>query len=308
MCASGFSEEITRQYFSPVYKTKINDDKVNVRILPGIRYKKVSQLNRGDIVLVTGISSKREVIDNYDGYWLRIDSEDEKDSWGMPKGWVFSKYVDFDKNINVTTLKFKKFIPAAEQYCSQIVLEIQRGGKNKEVKICPDKLVNQDYYTFTWSDDNPDFYFTDCPGTYVWKPNTKEIAHITYFGDSAESAWVHFNDDFTYMFQDGGTSPGPRGLGIYKVNTNEMVFSGSYYENIKLNGDTVQIVVACDDWEIENGYVDSESLNYAKKFKETDNKPPMSNDGLANTLLAIYELNYKTNKRKFIKCEWIETQ
>ena len=68
MCASGFSEEITRQYFSPVYKTKINDDKVNVRILPGIRYKKVSQLNRGDIVLVTGISSKREVIDNYDGY------------------------------------------------------------------------------------------------------------------------------------------------------------------------------------------------------------------------------------------------
>lgn len=79
MCASGFSEEITRHYFAPVYKTKINDDKVNVRILPGIRYKKVSQLNRGDIVLVTGISSKREVIDNYDGYWLRIDSEDEKE-------------------------------------------------------------------------------------------------------------------------------------------------------------------------------------------------------------------------------------
>ena len=42
--------------------------------------------------------------------------------------------------------------------------------------------------------------------------------------------------------------------------------------------------------------------------RETDNKPSMSNDGLANTLLAIYELNYKTNKRKFIKCEWIETQ
>jgi len=50
------------------------------------------------------------------------------------------------------------------------------------------------------------------------------------------------------------------------------------------------------------------SPQVAKKFKETDNKPPMSNDGLANTLLAIYELNYKTNRRKFIKCEWIETQ
>ena len=64
-----------RQYFGTVAKTTVNDDNLNIRLKPSTSSLKIGKLNKGDTVIIKGFSDKREKIDGFEGYWLKIQVE-----------------------------------------------------------------------------------------------------------------------------------------------------------------------------------------------------------------------------------------
>ena len=74
--ANNFQLELdNRQYFGTVAKTTINIDNLNIRLKPSTSSLKIGMLKKGDVVTVKGYSDKRERIDNFNGYWLKIQIE-----------------------------------------------------------------------------------------------------------------------------------------------------------------------------------------------------------------------------------------
>jgi hypothetical protein len=122
------------------------------------------------------------------------------------------------------------------------------GTTEIQISLYSHKQANQNFWTFAWDLDNENYHYTNIPGSYAWHPETNELKHITYIGTAGESAWVIFTDDFKYIIEDFGTSPGPRGLGIWQANNGKRIFSGSYYRDIKLHGHVVEVIYSYVSW------------------------------------------------------------
>lgn len=177
--ANDFQLELdNRQYFGTVAKTTVNDDNLNIRLKPSTSSLKIGKLNKGDTVIIKGFSDKREKIDGFEGYWLKIQVEKNDiikdyacDNFGW-YGWVFSKYVNIDPKINVSTFRVEKVNFATESRISSLNLEMNRDGTKSIVKVYPHKFENQESYYFVWSDDIKGFMYSDPVGTFKWNPKT----------------------------------------------------------------------------------------------------------------------------------------
>jgi hypothetical protein len=128
-----------------------------------------------------------------------------------------------------------------------------------------------------------------------------------------ESAWVKFTDDFAYLLQDFGTSPGPRGLGVWRVEDEQLIFSGMYYNNINLRGHTINIVYVYNNWNISNDRLDNEILKYAEEYKLNNPIPDdmvlySGETGSEIELLILCELNLDTNIRNILTGQYIYVQ
>lgn len=297
-----------RECFGTVARAMVNDDNLNIRLKPTTNSIKVGKLNKGDIVTIKGYSDKKETIDNFEGYWLKIQVEENDvikdyagDNFGC-FGWVFSKYIDIDPKIEVSKLAVKKVNPATENNCMYIDLEIDRQGEKSIVHIYPDKLGNQ--YFFVWSDDAIDFMFSDPVGTFKWNPETNEITHITDMGYICESAWCLVSDDGKLFFQDYGTSPGVRAFAIYDVETKKYLFGGSYLRDLEYDGKSIVIVEECSRWRINNNRVSDESLKRSKEYKKT----LQAKDLESRNVVVRYKLNLADFTREYLDCTTVVEQ
>lgn len=306
-----FSQELkTEKYSCTSYKTIVNDSNVNIRNIPSKNGKRNGKLDKNDIVYVTGIAQTLDTIDNFTGRWLRVDTEKKtKDNINL-SGWIFSKYIDFPTNIISSQFEFVKYYPRDAKSTNKMVLKITGGIHQREITVYPNKLENQSFFTFTWNDDESDFIYSDPAGTFTWNPQNNEIKRITYLGQTVESAWVYFSDDFRYMLEDYGTSPGPRGLSIYDLKNDMNVFSGSYYQDIDLSGHKIKVAVPGYSWIMNDKNskdIDKESLDRLNSFI---NKNPINSrdDGLDNTPIVLYSYDMDTGKREYIECKYIVTQ
>ena len=292
--------EYERKYLGTIYITKIIDDRVNIRSLPSLEGTVVAQLNTDDIIAVTGISKSADLIDDHQGYWLKIyQLEGDPEQYKLPLGWVFSMYVSELSDLESEQLSF------ASDNKNSGTLKIKAG--DKEYTVYLNKLGSQDFYSFVWTDDWNDFRYSYIPGTYIWYPSTNEIKHITYKGETLEAGWAVFTDDFRYMLQDYGTGPGTRAIGVFNLVTNESIFSGSYYSNINLEGYEIDIIYSYTDWDIKEGRIDDETEQYALKYL-ADNKIEKRTDCLEDTLIVKYRYNFNEKIRTFTGCEVIVTQ
>jgi hypothetical protein len=135
--------------------------------------------------------------------------------------------------------------------------------------------------------------------------------------DWGPSLWQIMTDDSQYLIQDYGTRPAPRTVVVRNLENNEIVFSGSYYENINLQGHTIEIVQFYGEyyggkWSI-NRNLSEEEKYFAEYFLKT-NEPPEELMRIADLakgngmgLLIIFEYNIKTRETKIIGGKYIGT-
>ena len=302
-----FAQEYRWEHDGTILFTKITSDHVNVRNFPSLEGGIITQLNTNDEIVVTGMSDRPDEIGNFKGFWLKINLS--KELFIDQTGWVYSQYVKDSAKLMPSKLIIRKLGIEKDIFNRNydlLTIDLNRGNQIQECQVYPFKQSTQNYYTFTWSYNDKNFYFTDVPGTYAWYPDTNRLVHVTYMGSSAQSAWVCFTDDFEYMLQDFGTGPGVRGIGVWNVKTRQQIFSGAYYQELFLKNHELEIVYA--DWEIESGRTDEETERYAKEFKRLNPLPKVRSDDLRNTLLVIYRMNLDTKIRKLKECKYIYTQ
>lgn len=293
-----------REYFGSIAKATVNDNFVNVRLMPSQSSEKVDLFNKGDVVEIRGFSDKREVIDGYNGYWLKVSIEKGLDGYYSDWcGWIFSKYVDVPNEIEASSFSVIDTELSEDGRVSKLKLKITRYNEDKEVTIYPSKMPNQSFYTFVWSDDISDFMFCDPVGTFKWFPETNEIRHITYMGDGEKSAWCLISDDEKYLFKDFGTAPGVRGLGIFEIATNKSIFSGSYLRDLEYVDDSMTVVEACTSWAIREKYVSEETIRHAEEYKKQlpEEKLSRVETGL-DFIVVRYRFNLNTREKSYLDC------
>jgi len=284
------------QYWGTIYNSFIIDDDVSVRAYPSLSADILFKINKNTKIVIIGVSKEIDNINNHTGNWLNIAIGDP---WGE-KGWCFGKHV---KNglITAAEIKITGLLPK-EEHRAQGLIGLQKINEvERQIGLSPHKLEHQNFYTFAYDWSVDFFHYSNIPGSYAWFPETNELKHITYIGTDMESGWSIFTDDFKYVLQDFGTSTGPRLLGVWRTEDGEDIFSGFYYEDIKLNGNTINIVYVYDDWNISEGRLDNEILVYCEEFKRNNPAPEDM------TLIINCEFNLDTRVRKIISGEYIYT-
>lgn len=298
--------------FSPLFssnldkllKTTVNDEPLNIRALPSTDSKKVGKLFKGNEVIVCGFSDTRENIDGYNGYWVKIAIYDEEyEYWDFGQKWIFSKYIDIDKTLDVSILKPLKLIEDENR------LEISIIRKNGKVTTSVDvkKLNGQEFYTFNYLYNyfNKDtFSYSDPTGTFVYYPSTNEIKHITVLGESEESSWGLFTNDFRFFLQDFGTGPGIRALGIIDLTTNEEIFSGHHLRDLGYDGESI---IICETSSLKTK--NYEMIPNTERAKARDAQTNISREmKKGKKVVDRYRYNLYTGEVKYIDYTFITEQ
>ncbi len=295
-------------YHGTVAKAKVNADNLNIRLKPTVNSLKVGKLNKGDEVTIKGYSDYKDTIDDFEGYWLKINverndlieeyaSDDYNYSW---YGWVFSKYIDIDPAIEVSKISVKKFYPG-EKFAT-VDLEIDRKGEKSISNVYATKFKNQQSYYFSWSDYEKDFMFCDPVGTYKFNPETYEITHITDMGGwFDESAGCYISDDDKYFFKDYGTRPGVRGLVIYDIETNKFLFKGQHF-GLEYDGNSIVVVEKKNRY--GESYCSQETLERSEEYEQT----LQPGDLESRSIVVRYKLNLDDFSTEFLDCTTVFEQ
>ena len=296
------------QYFGTVFNTFTNTENVSIYAFPSLEADIVYVLEKHSKIFITGVSAQMDEIDGHMGHWLKIIIEN---IWGN-EGWVFSSYV-IDGTIKASELRIIDFPPREERRVQSLIAAYDIDGTEHIITLYPYKLENQDFYTFSFDWSMNSFHYSNIPGSYAWYPETNELVHVTYIGTDMESAWSIFTDDFRYVLQDFGTSPGPRGLGVWRISDGESIFSGMYYDSLNMRDNTINIVYTYSDWNISRGRLDEEVLAFGENFRE--NHPPSDEEvnysrrtGLGLELIIICDFNLDTGIRTILTGQYIYTQ
>jgi hypothetical protein len=294
------------QYFGTVLNAIIKFDNVNVFDYPSFESNALFQVHKNTEITIVGALMEFNEIDSYVGHWLLI-----KIGGIFGKGgWIFCKF-DESEQIPTSELKINEMPPREERRAQRLIASYQVNGIETNVTLYPYKIAHQDFYTFAYDFFHRDFHYTNLPGSYAWFPDTNELRHVSYIGTTLEAGWVVFTDDFKYLIQDIGTAPPPRGLEVWRLKDSKRIFTGMYYENINLRGNTIDYIYPVyslkdTNWIIQTRrQIDQEIINYANEYKENN---PVSNDminysrqtGLGIDLIIICELDLDSGIRTII--------
>jgi hypothetical protein len=294
--------------------TNVIDNNVNVRNYPSLESEVISQVHNNDIVRIIGFSGEKMNIDNFYGEWLNIlYQKNEKE---YINGWIFSKYLNI-KDIEYTPIQFYESILNPYSARPYTGLGISYTLQDKEIFDFPDYTEWNDYYIIVRSVFDNYYHYTNKPGIYTFDKRTHEFKHITYMGSYGPTAhaWTVFTDDFKYLIQDSGTSPGVRGITVWRLSDMKIFYNGGYYgkrENI-IKNNTIEVVYRIDNWRFEHGYIDEEVMQFGKNFIENN---PITQEMLGNLLhpslsyspLVRATVNLDTGERILIKGEYIVDQ
>lgn len=299
----GVALEYETRLGATLYETEVLDGPLNVRRRPSLTSEVVEQLEVETRVVVTGLSLTADEIDDHTGHWLRIAPVANRALGLLSDGWVFSKYVAESQNLEARSITVLGLTEPEERRAQMLRLLVGE----EEYRVRPRSMASQNFYTFVWAPGVRGFTFRDVPGAYVWHPASVEAKHITYQADTMESAWTAFTDDFTYQLTDVGTGPGVRGLGIRNLNTGEVVFSGSYYDDVDLQGHEVTVAYQYTPWAIERGRIDEEAIDRAEACLEADLERPDVHPS-QQELVVRYRYNIDSGERTYLDCIWTMTQ
>ena len=299
-------EEERIPWFGTVLHSYINTNNTSVRSFPSPNAGIVFELNRGDPIMVLGISKEIDTIEGHEGHWLNIRVGE---IWWGQDGWVFYTFVE-GGDFEAVDFSITEVVPAQERRLMYLIASYFIDEVENNVEIVPRKLPNQDFFTFVY-DVTRGSHYKNVPGAYVWHPETNEIEHIAYIYAEIESGWVAFTDDFKYILRDFGTSPDPRGLGAWHIETGERVFSGSYYVDINLQGYTINIVYMYTNWNIER--LDQEIIEFAEQYRINNSVPEdmlaySRQTGLGLVLTIVCEFDLESGVRTILDGRYIYTQ
>jgi len=131
------------------------------------------------------------------------------------------------------------------------------------------------------------------------------------------SLWQIKTKDSKYLIEDRGTAPPPRFVVVKDLENGEIIFFGTYFQNINLREYTIEIVknygtYYAGKWSINENLVDNE-IDFGKIFLK-ENEPPLEwvetadlAKGNGFGLLIIFEYNFKTKENKIIGGKYYTT-
>jgi len=203
----------------PITATTIANH-INVREKPGLKAKVIAQID-SNIPLKVTKRDKYEYIDNKKGTWVYIQTQNEK----KIQGWVFDAFIAY----NYSALPNNKFIKAFRIEKNPRIYEAIFYDKNVVLGLLENNQM-QGFCVYHRRRDDPDSYLTDTP---IYRSSKNDLANfICILGDC--------------LFVDFGTGPGCRGLMIYDLAKNEIIFDGSHFYPVlggiwfpEVNGDEV---------------------------------------------------------------------
>ena len=305
----------TKRNHGILFNTIINDDNVNIRSIPSLKGEKVGKLQKSAIVKIVGISSTKEYIDRYEGYWFNISQNGTESI-----GWVFSKYVNFEKIF--TSELIIESVSKDKWGKNQLKGYYMLGTNRVDVLINTGEISKDNYYTFYWDCSIENYHYSNIPGCYIWYPETKILKHITYLGgemaSSGFSSWIMLTEDHKYLIEDYGTTPQPREVRVWNLVTNQLIYDGEYYETVNLNNHSIEVVYGYvsytknNTWSEETENLDNEVLQYGRNYL-MNNKPnkeilEKAEKGMNGIVLFICcELNLDTKDLKPINGIYIKT-
>jgi hypothetical protein len=275
--------------FPLVCRTNILENNVDARIYPSFEAEIIYRFNENDIVVIQGFS--------YDGTWVCVFYRGNNE---FIHGWIHSQYINIG-DIAAAPLTF------VQQEGNKTVLFYELSGEKINVEYTDwnnDRLI-------VWGPHESGYHYSNIPGVYMLNRDTQELIHMTHFG-AVESdgafAWIRFMNNFEYLLQDVGTSPGIRGLTVWRLSDKTIIFRGVYYERYIINNHTIQYVHVYDDGNITRGHIDEEIILYARAFMENDPPPEQKLGDLHVTLIIKCSLDLETGERNILGAEYILTQ
>jgi len=132
------------------------------------------------------------------------------------------------------------------------------------------------------------------------------------------SLWRIKTEDSKYLIEDRGTVPPPRFVVVKNIENREIIFFGTYYQNINLREYTIEIVknygtYYAGEWTINKNIIDKEEINFGKAFLR-ENELPLEWVEIADLahgngigLLIIFEYNFQTKESKIIGGKYYKT-
>jgi hypothetical protein len=250
------SKEETFPMGGTFYNTVINDNNVNIRTLPSLTGKIITQLNNDSEIKVIGISSNTQIIDNFNGHWINIVLQNNT------IGWVFEKYVNV-KETFVSDINVDKDGYGTYQF-----------GKNTISFKVMLKEVDKTQY-FIWDIKTENFHYSCVPGCYIYNQNGNRWELITC--NTVGTFWgfrrfAILTDNLKYLMVDYGTGPIPmRSVIIYRISDNVMIYDGGYNKEPSRNSYTISIGYKYigyhfGSWETENTRLNEALLTYGKEY------------------------------------------
>jgi hypothetical protein len=290
--------EVSREEKFPMggtfYNTIINDNNVNIRTLPSLTGKKITQLNKGLEIKVIGISPNTQVIDNLNGHWINIALPDDT------MGWVFEKYVNI-KEIFVSEINVNK-----NGYGTYW---LDNNKISFRVKL---KEVTQTQY-FIWDIKEKNFHYSCVPGCYVYNQNNNKWELLTY--NTVGTFWgfrsfTILTDDLKYFMIDYGTGPIPmRSVIVYRIGDNSIIYDGRYNKEPSKNSHHISVGYKYigyhfGKWEIENTRLNETLLAYGREYIKDNplelekQKPEWKkyDDSFALYINCLYNLDTETEE------------
>jgi hypothetical protein len=282
------------------YNTIINDNNVNIRDLPSLTGKIITQLNNDSEIKIIGISPNIQFIDNFNGHWINIALPDDT------AGWVFEKYVDI-KETFVSVISVSKNGYGTYQL-----------GNNKisfNVKL---NEANQIQY-FVWDIKEKNFHYSCVPGCYVYNINNDGWELLT--PNTVGTFWgfrsfALLTDDLKYLMIDYGTGPIPmRSVIVYRISDNAKIYEGGY--NKKPSGNSHYISVGhkyigyrFGNWGTENTRLNETLLTYGREYiknnpleiEKTKPKWERYDDSFALYIECLYDLD--TGEEEIVGAYW----
>jgi hypothetical protein len=282
------------------YNTIINDNNVNIRNLPSLTGKIITQLNNGSKIKVIGISPGRQFIDNFNGHWINIALSNDS------VGWVFEKYVNlketFVSEIHVNENGYGTY-------------DLGNSKVNFKVKLI--EIAQMQY--FIWDIKEENFHYSCTPGCYIYNKNNDKWELLTYNTVGLFWGFRRFTvltSDLKYIMIDYGTAPVPmRSVIVYRVSDNIKVYDGGYNKEPSANLHYISvghkyIGYHFGKWETENTRLNETLLAYAREFiknnpleiEKTKAKWEKYDDSFALYIDCLYNLD--TGQEEIVGAYW----
>ncbi|MCR5188879.1 MAG: hypothetical protein K6C97_08085 [Treponema sp.] len=288
-----YYEIVESDFFGTSAITTINSDNTCVFLQPDIKSLQFGTLRRGDKVRIVGFSDSVDENGYFVKIWIDKDFVDYYHDCYTSVAWILLKDTDLPQNLDCNT-----FVYSDSGICRK---------QENEITPINCEIINngyKDFPIFIWCSCCRDFIYNDPVGIFMIDTSNNEIKHLTNIGCIEESAWSFVTDDKKLVVEEFGTYIGLRGLKIFEISTNKILYSGLYLGTLgglQKDGDFITIVERYSEWDIRHKMISEESIKIAESFKQNFDIEEL----YEKEIIILSKLNLLTMEKKFISVELI---